>query len=410
VSNFLAVATVTAALKRLLQAAASQAVVGAAVRTGRPEAPAGGGVSPPGIDLYLFRVSPNPALANDDLPTRRADASLMQRPRLALDLHYLLTFRGSEVDLEPQRLLGNAARQLHATPVLGKTLITQAIGDFAFLSGPPPSDLADAFELVKLMPLHLSLEELSKLWSVFFQIPYNLSLAYQASVVVLEGTETPMQALPVLERNLYVLPFDHAVIERVESAAGPTSPIFAGDTLVLRGSMLRRTPTRVVVRGIEVVPDSVEPNEVRVPLTSPPFPANTIRAGAQGVSVLHPVLMGKPPVEHGGFESNVAAFVLRPKLTAVASLVNTNVTATVTPPVGPGQRAVLLLNSAPGAAPAAFVFARPPAAATSATIGFDIQGVPAGTYRVRVQVDGGESPVVLDPAAPDFGPTVAIPA
>jgi hypothetical protein len=409
VSNFLAIATVTAALRRLLQAAASQAVPGAIVRTGRPESPAGGGVVPAGIDLYLFRVTPNPALANDDLPTRRADASLMQRPRLALDLHYLLTFRGNEADLEPQRLLGNAARALHATPVLAKSLITLAIGDFAFLSGPPASNLTDAFELVKLTPMHLSLEELSKLWSVFFQVPYNLSVAYQASVVVLEGTETPLQALPVLERDLYVLPFDHAVIDRVESAAGPTLPIFDGDTLVLRGSSLRRTPTRVVVRGVEVDPFSVTADEVRVPLSAPPFPANTLRAGAQGVSVVHPFMMGKPPVEHGGFESNVAAFVLRPRLTAVSAPTSTQVNATLSPAVGKGQRAVLLLNSIPPAAPVAYVFQRPPAAADAATINVEIAGVPAGTYLVRVQVDGGETPVVLDPADPSFGPTVVIP-
>jgi hypothetical protein len=409
VSNFLAIATVTAALRRLLQTAASQAVPGAIVRTGRPEAPAGAGVAAAGIDLYLFRVTPNPALANDDLPTRRADTSLAQRPRLALDLHYLLTFRGNETDLEPQRLLGNAARGLHATPVLAKSLITLAIGDFAFLSGPPASDLADAFELVKLTPMHLSLEELSKLWSVLFQIPYNLSVAYQASVVVLEGTETPLQPLPVLERDLYVVPFDHAVIDRVDSAAGPGLPIFDGDTLVLRGSSLRRYPTRVVVRGIQVDPFSVTADEVRVPLSAPPFPANTLRAGAQGVSVLHPLMMGKPPVEHGGVESNVAAFVLRPRLTAVNAPSSSQVSATLSPAVGKGQRAVLLLNSVPPAAAAAYVFQRPPAAADAATIGFEVTGVPAGTYLVRVQVDGGETPVVLDPADPNFGPTVAIP-
>ncbi|HEX9892331.1 MAG TPA: Pvc16 family protein, partial [Gemmatimonadales bacterium] len=85
-SNFLAIATVTAALKRLLQAAASQAVAGALVRTGRPEASATGAVVAAGIDLYLFQVTSNAALANDDLPTRRGDASLIQRPKLALDL------------------------------------------------------------------------------------------------------------------------------------------------------------------------------------------------------------------------------------------------------------------------------------------------------------------------------------
>jgi len=408
-SNFLAIATVTAALKRLLQAAASQAVTGAVVRTGRPEAPANGGVVAPGIDLYLFQVTPNPALVNDDLPTRRADASVIQRPRLALDLHYLLTFRGNETDLEPQRLLGNATRSLHATPFISQNLIALALGDFGFLTAPLPSNLADAFELVKLMPLRLTLEELSKLWSVFFQIPYNLSIAYQASVVVLEGTETPMQALPVLERRLYVMPFDHATIEQVESLAGPGLPIFAGDTLILRGSQLKRDPTRVVVRGVSVSPSSVAPTEVRVPLTAPPFPANGLRAGAQGVSVVHPLMMGVPPVEHGGFESNIAAFVLRPRLTAVTAPDSTHVNTTLFPAVGKGQRTVLLLNTVPGGAAAAYVFSQPPAAADTPTINFVISGVPAGSYFVRVQVDGGESPVVLDPANPAFGPTVAIP-
>ncbi|MGH7525497.1 MAG: DUF4255 domain-containing protein [Gemmatimonadales bacterium] len=408
-SNFLAIATVTAALKRLLQAAASQAVTGAVVRTGRPEAPANGGVVTAGIDLYLFQVTSNAALANDDLPTRRGDASLIQRPRLALDLHYLLTFRGNETDLEPQRLLGNATRALHASPVISKNLIALALGDFGFLTAPVPSDLADAFELVKLTPLLLSLEELSKLWSVFFQIPYNLSVAYQATVVVIEGNETPVQALPVLARRLYVMPFEHASIEQVESAAGPGLPIFAGDTLVLRGRQLRRDPTRVAVRGVAVNPSSVATDEVRVPLTAPPFPPNTLRAGAQGVTVVHPVMMGVPPVEHGGFESNVAAFVLRPRITAVTAPDSSHVNTTLTPPVGTGQRAVLLVNTTPGVPAAAYVFPRPPAPADAATIGFDISGVPAGTYFVRVQVDGGESPVVLDPADPNFGPTVAIP-
>ena len=48
----------------------------------------------------------------------------------------------------------------------------------------------------------LSLEELSKLWSVFFQAPYALSVAYQATVVLIDGEENPSPALPVLTRGL----------------------------------------------------------------------------------------------------------------------------------------------------------------------------------------------------------------
>jgi hypothetical protein len=408
-SNFLAIATVTAALKRLLQGAASGAVSGAQVRTGRPEAPLNGGAVAPGIDLYLYQVTPNAALRNEDLPTRRGDGTLVQRPKVALDLHYLLTFRGDENAMEPQRLLGNAARALHASPVISQDLIALALTDFAFLTTPVASDLADAFELVKVSPLSLSLEELSKLWSVFFQIPYNLSMAYQATVVVIEGKEAPQEALPVLDRRIYVHPFQNAFIEEVASAAGPGRPILAGDMLVLRGRQLRRDLTRAVVRGIAVEPSLVSDTEVRVPLTFPPFPAGGLRAGVQGVSVVHPLLMGVPPVEHAGFESNVAAFVLRPTVTAVSAPDSTHVSVTVAPAVGIGQRPVLLLNRVPGGPPSAHVFTNPPAPADAATIGFTVSGVAAGDYFVRVQVDGAESPVVLDPASPSFGPMVTIP-
>ena len=42
----------------------------------------------------------------------------------------------------------------------------------------------------------MNLEELSKLWSVFFQTPYALSIAYQASVVLIEPDLEPIDAAP----------------------------------------------------------------------------------------------------------------------------------------------------------------------------------------------------------------------
>jgi len=398
-SNFLAIATVTAALKVRVENAAATEVSGAKVRMGRPESPPN---SDPVIDLFLYQVTPNGALRNDDLPTRRADGTVLQRPRAALDLHYLFSFRGDESVLEPQRLLATTIRTLHAKPVLDDGAIAAGV---AFLPTVlPPSDLAQAIESVKLTPLPLSLEELSKLWSVFFQVPYNLSVAYQATVVVIEGTEVGQSALPVLERGLYVVPFQNAVIEEVESSTGPGKPILAGDTLVLRGSQLRRDPARVVVRGVVVDPALVSESEVRVALTVPPFPANTLRAGVQGVSVVHPMPMGTPPVDHPGFESNVAAFVLRPRVAAVAAT-PTSVSVTLVPGLGKGQRAVLLLNRAPTppGPPAAHVFPNPPAPTDSATAVFAITGVATGDYWVRVQVDGAESPW-----SPTAGPKVTI--
>ena len=42
-------------------------------------------------------------------------------------------------------------------------------------------------------------------------------------------------------------------------------------------------------------------------------------------------------------------------------------------------------------------------------VGDDIPGAGAGQYFVRLQIDGAESPVDLDPASVTFGPTVTLP-
>ena len=63
------------------------------------------------------------------------------------------------------------------------------------------SDLADTFEQVKFMPLDLSIDEWTKLWSVFFQTPHVPSLAYQASVVLIESVDHAPGGLPVLRRG-----------------------------------------------------------------------------------------------------------------------------------------------------------------------------------------------------------------
>ena len=51
------------------------------------------------------------------------------------------------------------------------------------------SNLADQVDVVRSRRSDYSLEELSKLWSIFFQSPYVLSVAYQASAVLIETDE-----------------------------------------------------------------------------------------------------------------------------------------------------------------------------------------------------------------------------
>ncbi len=70
-SNFRAVATVTATLQRVLQSAIQTDVAGATVTTVRPGEGASANLPTTGINLFLYQVSQNAYRANEDLPTRR---------------------------------------------------------------------------------------------------------------------------------------------------------------------------------------------------------------------------------------------------------------------------------------------------------------------------------------------------
>jgi hypothetical protein len=383
-SNFLAIATVTAALQDLLQPVVGQAVGLAKVGFSRPDS---SNQQTPLVNIYLYQVTPNAAHRNIDAPTRRADGTLAQRPRTALDLHYLFTFHGNDDQLEPQRLLGAVSTALNAQPLLSKQNIISATNNYAFLK---TSNLADQIERVRFTPTSLTLEEFSKLWSVFFQIEYSLSAAFQASMVLMESDDTPQDAPPVLARNLYVGTFRPPIVDRVISQAGPDQPLVTGATLLIQGQQLRGDVTLVLLEGQERTPSSVTDSQLMLPL--PP----DVHAGVQGLQVIQKKNMGTPPTPHRGFESNVAPFILRPTIsapptTAAGAGGGTDVTVKLTPNIGAGQRAVLMVNSLPAGPPAAFTSLPVVSGADAAQITINMRGVPTGKYLVRVQVDGAES-------------------
>jgi hypothetical protein len=408
-SDTRAIAAVTVTLRHRLQ----QALLGtgASVSVTRPGTD-GNGQPPASVNVFLYQVTPNGAWRNDDLPTRRADGRLLRRPQAALDLHYLLSFYGEDKTFVPQRLLGRVTRMLHAAPVLSRAMVTAALeaaalDDDLSATDLPDSDLADAVEVVRMTPAVLTLDELSKLWSVFFQTPYALSVVYQASVVLVEDdTKEPEPGLPVSRRNVYVLPFRQPTVESVESAAGPLAPIVWNTTVRVVGRGLRGQVTRVRVGESLLEPDSIADGELVVDLSS--IPSGKRRAGVAGLQVVQDVLMGTPEAPHRGFESNLVAFVLRPSLSSIdASDPQATVTFDVDPPVRAKQRLTLLLNERSGDATGSYSFAlEPPADAT--TVVFPISGVEPGDYFVRLRVDGAESPLEVedDPDDPAFGTLV----
>lgn len=425
-SNYLAVAAVTASLKRVLDEALTAGVPGAVanatVTTTRPETAANGSGDRKGINVYLYQVTPNAAWRNEDLPTRRSDGALVCKPQAALDLHYLLTFYGDETNLEPQRLLGMAVRTINSRPILTRDSIRSAV-DAAILDEPNTylqfTDLADAIETVKFSPLPLNLEELSKLWSVFFQTPYVLSVAYEGSVVLIEGGEIPRAGgPPVLDRKLRVVPFTNPVVDEVVAEGGPRVPVTTGTTVVVRGSNLLGDDTRLRLGPLDLaVPAGSTADEIRIAI--PP----TLPAGIHGVQVVQRMALGEPPAPHDGFESNVAPLVVRPRVVepvtsaAGAEPGVTDVTIELTPAVGKKQRVSLLLDELADplpASPRAYRFDAPSrdvAAApdTSATVTIPAPAVQPGDYLVRVQVDGAESPLELGASGRFERPGVTMP-
>ena len=388
-SNYLAIATVTATLQRALQAVVGADVPGAKANTARPDA-TGHGLPEIGVNIFLYQVTPNSVLRNADLPTRNADGRAGQRPVIALDLHYLLSVYGNDGQLEPQRVLGSVVRTLHAWPLLTRQMIRDTVTDpaYAYLA---TSNLADAIDPVRFSPLSLSLEELSKLWSVFFQTPYALSTAYRASVVLIEEELSPVVPKPVLERQLFVVPFQHPFIENLDPQI-----LAAGDTLTITGQNLRGDVTKVKFGDTLAVPASVTGQQIKVTLPA------TLQPGVRTAQVIHDFNFGTPDEPHRGFDSNVAPFILQPAITTATPVTvarGATLTLDFAPPIGREQSVALLLNNDTQSFVIPLPTRLPTNPPTASTFGFAIPTTIApGTVDLRVRVDGAESAYDVNPA------------
>jgi hypothetical protein len=204
-SNHLAIATVTSTLKTLVSKFAVEAVPSAHVSTSNPRT-LGTGALVRGVNIYLYLVTPNATLRNDHVPTRRPNGTLAAVPRVAMDLHYLFTFYGDEDRFEPQLLLGSVAATFNRIPVLTPPLIRESIDSHHTLLKGSNLDLQEPH--ITVTPSRLDAETLSKMWSVLYQVPYLLSVAYECGPVLIDSD---VGAKP------------NAPVEQVVPSAGPKS-------------------------------------------------------------------------------------------------------------------------------------------------------------------------------------------
>jgi hypothetical protein len=376
------------------------------------------------VNLFLYRVTPNMAGQNADVPTRRADGSLLRQPQVAFDLHYLLTFYGDDTTLDTQRLLGATVLQLHSLPVLSRDLVRQVQKHVPFLNG---SNLADQIDVVRVRPANLTLDETNKLWMTFPNVDYVLSVAYIAGVVLIESDNPPpASALPVLGWQVRAVPSSLASIDSIQPqevdlpASSPTQITLLGSNLDPSDAVSFTTPGQIApLLGIVQAGMGGQQLVVTLPLGLSPG-VNTVRLTQLETP---PSPSSDPPRPLA--QSNVAAFVVRPTILHIVHGSPTGyLVVALSTPVGPRQQASLLLNQVN--ASAAYALPATPRTAQTAMLQFDLTGiwtasvppelvggqggsVPPGKYLVRVRVDGAESRLDTDSVSGMFiGPTVMI--
>ena len=129
------------------------------------------------LSLFLYSIIENPDLKNAH--KRMIDPKTQEFPPLMLDLYYLLTSYASdnltprEQTQETQRNLGRAMRLLYDNGIIGGSKLNGA------LAGEP-------------LELHLTLnpitvEDLTRIWSVFPEKSYKTSVSYVVTPVPIES-------------------------------------------------------------------------------------------------------------------------------------------------------------------------------------------------------------------------------
>lgn len=419
-SNYLAIATVTATLQRALQASVQVDVDGARVTTVRPDR-LNTGSPEAGVNIYLYDILQNTAWRSADLRQRFSNEKYTKQPQTGLDLYYLFSCYGNEVELEPQRLMGSVIRTFNTKATLTQQMIQETVADstLTFLAD---SNLAEQVETISISPVDLNIEEISKIWSVFFQTAYSLSMAYKASIVLIDSGEIPKKALPVRSLGRNITPYQPAIaqIKVLETLAklwqtpqAATPLILATSTLLIQGDRLGADNIQVRIGNVKATPQIVTDRQITLDISS--IPVQSLRAGVQSLQVIH-------PQQH--VNSNVVPILLRPTIQEVTvsnlevgenDTRSAQVSVLVNVTIEKGQQVTLVLTELSLSQFAGYSFEQTKQRRTNThSITFSITDCLPGAYLVRIIIDGAESLFTVDtnPNSSTFeqyiGPVVVI--
>ena len=424
-SNSLAIAATTTTLRNLLLAQVPSFDTELAdldVTTRTPDV-ARKGVSVASLNVFLYLTVVNAAWRNMDMP-RQVRPGETGSPPLSLNLYYLITAYGrDDVDGNAlsHRVLGGAMSVLHDHAVLGAQEIASALAN---------NDLAEQIERVRISPLSMSVEEMSKLWMTF-QTNYRISAAYEATVILVDSRNFVKAALPVLrrgkeDRGVFAvasgpptlkeirLPQLHSAGQLDEDVVIIGNGLTIDNTVARFASLIPAKPDATLPPPlVEIVPQAGDSaSELKVHLKPRADDVDAFERWAPGFYTVSLVVtrIDTPPTV-----SNEIAFALAPGITVTPNstsgtlAVGTTITLTCAPRIRDGQR-VLVLFGEQQLTPKTRVNPSqlsPTYKETPTIITVAVPNVKTGTYLVRLRVDGVDSiPVIMSgtPPVPAFDP------
>ena len=404
-SNVLAIAATTRTLRNLLlaQMPMLDTELSDLEVTLQPPDVARKGISKAQLNLFLYQVVANAAWRNLDMPGQVRPGETAPPP-LALNLHYVITAWGrgdSDVDAISHRVLAAAMSTLHDRGVLDGNDIRNAL---------PDNDLANQFERVRVTLLPQSVDELSRLWTAF-QTNYRTSAAYEAAVLLIDSQATMRAPLPVLRRG----PQDRGVIATASAAAALDAlsypraqpAVRLGEDIVLNGRQLTTDHALARFNSLRLdAPIDIAPQPgdavatLRVRLATTPDDADAASRWAPGIYTVALLVQppGLPPLFSNELPLVLAPVITLNPLSAAAGDFALNVSCV--PRLRDGQRVFLLFGDR--LLPPQSI-SNPSDMHQPSALVFQLTGVAAGTYTVRLRVDGADSiPVDFSGSAPAF--------
>jgi hypothetical protein len=399
--NVFALATVTATLKALLDETISTTELSPLSTpevTARPPDAIIGEDEKNRLNLYPWKVVPNPAFVNERLPAYSGSGTRTHKPRLGLDMYYVLTATGAS-DIAAEILLGIGMQVLHEHPLLLADDIASTIAPPvgggtdnrpAALKVLETSNLAEQVERIGITPIPATDEELGKIWPAF-NSALRMSAFYRVSLALIEPEVEIVPGPPVREPVLDLTTLKNPRIARIVAQSGgadsdprPGTAITASSRILVIGGGLFSDDSRLRIGGLALdVASQTTPRGDGLSLLVPA----TLPGGRHAVLVEH-LKDGDLVIER----SNIEVLSVMPEVSAINRSTGA-ATVTLSNPVSDEQSVRLFLNPDDTTkAPRNFLGERQQADATK--IDFAFPDLDNGDYAWHVTVDGVASAVV----------------